>query len=78
MSKWRACSSFSLTSRRLFTKNSPRQAKQSIPHTSVKFCGDCVNMWEDFTLNFAVKELAVPSQQYTVSHFLFHRDFFFY
>jgi hypothetical protein len=48
----RACLSFSLTSRELFTKNSSRQAEQSIPHTTVKFYGDCVKMYEDFAPNF--------------------------
>jgi hypothetical protein len=50
--KWRAkpqaCSSLSLTSRAMFTKNLSWQAKQSVPHTAVTFYGDCVNMCEDF------------------------------
>jgi hypothetical protein len=37
--KPRTCSSLSLTSRRLFTKNSSCQAKQSIPHTTITFYG---------------------------------------
>jgi hypothetical protein len=39
-------------SRRLFTKNSSRQAKQPIPHTIVTFYSDCVKMCEDFSPNF--------------------------
>jgi hypothetical protein len=31
------------------------QAKQTIPHTTVTFYGDCVEMCEDFTLNFGDK-----------------------
>jgi hypothetical protein len=50
-----ACSSFSLTSRRLFTNNSSWQAKQSIPHTTVTFYGDCMKMCEDFDLSFGNK-----------------------
>jgi hypothetical protein len=46
--RWRAksgaCSSFPLTYRRVFTKNSPWQAKQPIPHTTVTFYGDCENV----------------------------------
>jgi hypothetical protein len=33
-------------------KNSFWQAKQSIPHTTVMFNGDCVKMCEDFAPNF--------------------------
>jgi hypothetical protein len=51
----RACSSFSLTSRGLFTNNSSWQAKQSIPHTTLMFYGDCVKMFEDFAPNFEDK-----------------------
>jgi hypothetical protein len=40
--KSRACSSFSLTSFGMFTKNSSWQAKQSITHTTVTFYCDCV------------------------------------
>jgi hypothetical protein len=40
-----------VTSRRLFTKNSSWQARQSILHTTAMFYGDCVKMCEDFTLN---------------------------
>jgi hypothetical protein len=43
---------FLLTSRGLFTKNSSWQAKQSIPHTTVTFYGDCKKMCKDFALNF--------------------------
>jgi hypothetical protein len=39
-------------SRGLFTKNSPWQAKHSIPHTTVTFHGDFVEMCEDFAPNF--------------------------
>jgi hypothetical protein len=31
------------------------QAKQSIPHTTVTFYGDCVKMCEDFAPNFGDK-----------------------
>jgi hypothetical protein len=51
-SKIKACPSFSLTSRGLFTKNSSWQAKESIPHTTVMFYGDCVKMCKDFTSIF--------------------------
>jgi hypothetical protein len=44
-----------LTSRRMFTKNSSCQAKQSIPHTAVTFYGDCVKMCEDFAPKFGGK-----------------------
>jgi hypothetical protein len=47
---------FSLTSRRLFTKNSFWQAKQSIPHTSVTFNGECVKICKDFAPNFSDKK----------------------
>jgi hypothetical protein len=53
--KSRACSSLSLTSRELFTRNSSWQAKQSIPYTTVTFYGDCVKMYQDFALNFGDK-----------------------
>jgi hypothetical protein len=49
--KPRACSSFSLTSRELFTKNLSWQAKQSIPRATVTFYGDCMKMCQDFALN---------------------------
>jgi hypothetical protein len=42
--KWRACPSFFFTSRSLFTKNSPWQPKQSIPHTTVTFYSDRENV----------------------------------
>jgi hypothetical protein len=38
----------------LFTMNSSWQAKQSSPHTTLTFYGDCVKMCEDFALNFGV------------------------
>jgi hypothetical protein len=50
--KSRTCSLFSLTSRGLFTKNSSWQAKKYIPHTTVRFYGDCVKMCIDFAPNF--------------------------
>jgi hypothetical protein len=50
--KSRACSSSSLTSRGLFTKNSSWHTKQSNPHTTVMFYGDCEEACEDFTPNF--------------------------
>jgi hypothetical protein len=53
--KSRACSSFSLTWRGLFTNNSVWQAKESIPHTTVNFCGDCFKMCQDFSPNFGDK-----------------------
>jgi hypothetical protein len=34
------------------TKNSSWHAKQSIPHPTVMFYGQCVKMCEDFALNF--------------------------
>jgi hypothetical protein len=30
-------------------------AGQTVPHTTVRFYGDCMKMCEDFTLNFSVK-----------------------
>jgi hypothetical protein len=56
--KSRACSSFSFTSRGLFTNDSSWQATQSIPRTTGIFYGDCVKMWEDFTPKFGDKKLA--------------------
>jgi hypothetical protein len=47
--KSRACSSFSLTSGGLFTKNLSSLTKQSIPHTTMMFYGDCVKMCENFS-----------------------------
>jgi hypothetical protein len=44
-----------LTQRGLFAKNSFWQAKQSIPHTTMMFCGNCVKLCEDFALNFSNK-----------------------
>jgi hypothetical protein len=41
-----------LTSRGFFTKNSPWQAEESIPHIIVIFYGDSMKMCEDFTLIF--------------------------
>jgi hypothetical protein len=40
-----------LTSRRLFTKNSSWQYKQSVLHTTVTFYGDYMNMCKDFISN---------------------------
>jgi hypothetical protein len=53
--KSRACSSFSLTLRGSFTKNSAWHAKQWISRTTMPFYGDCVKMWEDFAPNFGGK-----------------------
>jgi hypothetical protein len=39
----------------LFTKNSNWQAKQSIPHITVTFYGDCVKTCEHFAPNFGYK-----------------------
>jgi hypothetical protein len=64
------CSSFSLTSRKLFTKNSSSQAKQSIPHPTVTFYGDCVKMCEHFAPNFADKRTGCCSHQPYFSLFL--------
>jgi hypothetical protein len=50
-----ACSLFSLISRGLSTKNSFWQARQSIPHTTVTFYGDCMKIGEDFAPNFGIK-----------------------
>jgi hypothetical protein len=49
----RACSSSSLTSRRLLTKNSCWHAKH--PYGTVTFYCDCVKMCEDFAANFGDK-----------------------
>jgi hypothetical protein len=53
--KSRARSSFSSTLSGLFTKNWSWQAKQSIPHITVTFYGDCVKMCEDVVPNFGDK-----------------------
>jgi hypothetical protein len=52
MKSTRACSSFPLNSRGLFTKKSSWEGEQSIPHSTVTFNGDCVKMYEDFNPNF--------------------------
>jgi hypothetical protein len=39
----------------LSAKNSSWQAKQSIPHTTVTLCGDCVKICEDFAANLGDK-----------------------
>jgi hypothetical protein len=53
--RWRTkssvCSSCSLTTVGWFTKNSFRQAKQLIPHTTVTVYGNCVKMCKDFCPN---------------------------
>jgi hypothetical protein len=49
--KTRAWSSFSLTLSWLFTKNSSKQAKQSISYTTVMFYGDCMKICEDLAPN---------------------------
>jgi hypothetical protein len=72
--KSRACSSFSLAPRRLFTKNSSWQNKQSLPHTTVAFYSECMKMCEDFPLNIGDKRngcciIIKP----IVSHSLFHQ-----
>jgi hypothetical protein len=56
--KSRACSSFSLTWRRLFTKNL---------HTTVMIYGDCMKMCEDFVPNYGNKRTGccIPT---TLSH----------
>jgi hypothetical protein len=38
-------------------KNLSCQTKQSSPHTTVMFYGDCVKMCEDFTPNFSDKRI---------------------
>jgi hypothetical protein len=44
-----------LSSGELFTKNSFWQDKQSVPHTAVTFCGNCVKMCKHFSPNFENK-----------------------
>jgi hypothetical protein len=39
----------------LFTKNLSWQAKQSIPHATVMFYGDCLKICENFAPNFGDK-----------------------
>jgi hypothetical protein len=46
---------FLFISRGLFTKILSWQAKQSIPHTTVMFYGDCVKTCEDCAPNFGDK-----------------------
>jgi hypothetical protein len=65
--KSRACLSFSLTSRGLFTKNSSWQAKQSVLHTTVTLYGYCMKMYKDFSQILAIKELAVATRQHSDS-----------
>jgi hypothetical protein len=74
--KPRACSSFSLTIRGLFTKNSPWLAKQSIPHTITTFCGDCVKMCEDFDPNFNENRTGCCIATAHRLHFHFHQGTF--
>jgi hypothetical protein len=57
-------------------KNSSWQLKQSIPYTILTFHGDCEKMCEHFALNFGDKEMAVETQQRSVSYFLFHQTIF--
>jgi hypothetical protein len=71
--KSRTRSSFFFTSRGLFIKNSSWWAKQSIPHTTVTFYGNCMKMCEDVAPTLA---MAAASRQYTVSHSLFHQRIF--
>jgi hypothetical protein len=69
--KSRACPSFSLTSRGLFSKNSSWQAKHSILHTTVTFYCDCVKMCEDFPINFGDKrtDCCITATHYLTSLF---------
>jgi hypothetical protein len=53
--KLRACSSVSLTSRKLFKMNLSWHAKQSIQHSIVMFYGNCMKMCEDFNPKFGAK-----------------------
>jgi hypothetical protein len=39
----------------LFKKNSSLQAKQSMPHTTLMFCGDCMKICEKLTTDFGDK-----------------------
>jgi hypothetical protein len=41
----------------LYPKNSSWQAKQLIPHTTVMFYSDCVNISNDVSLNFVDKRI---------------------
>jgi hypothetical protein len=71
--KSRANSSFSLTSRGLFTRDSSWHAKQSIPHTTVTFYGDWVTMWEAVAPNFGNKRTGcciITTHRITISFLL--------
>jgi hypothetical protein len=59
--KSKACSSFTLTSIGLFTKNSSWQAKQSIANTTVTFYGDCVKTCLDLSQNFGGKGCCIAT-----------------
>jgi hypothetical protein len=63
---------FSLLSKELFTKNSSWQAKQAIPHTIVRFYGDCEKSAKTSPRTLATDVLAAASRQRSVSQFLFN------
>jgi hypothetical protein len=71
--KSRACSPFSLPSRRLFTENLSWQAKQSILHTIVIFYSDCMKMCKE-SPNFGGKRTGC---HITTTYFLFHQEIFY-
>jgi hypothetical protein len=60
-------SSFSLTSRGLYTNNSAWQAKQSTLHITETFYGDCMKICEDFAPNFGNKRTSCSIM--TMHHF---------
>jgi hypothetical protein len=54
----------------LFTKKSLWQAKQSIPHTTLTFYGDCIKILKDFAPNFGDEGMGCASRQSNNSHVL--------
>jgi hypothetical protein len=80
--KWRAkssaCSLISLTSRGKFTNNSSWHTNSQFRILLYRFTATAWKCEKTSSRNLAAKELAVASQQTTVSHFHFSPANFFY